>query len=114
MIDLLVIGIGCVGLALISAYSSDLALMLMIMLFFGYYVISWATFQATFGMRIFRLKLVTDSGARVSYSTAFVRTLALILSLSCVGLGYLWALSGDRRLSLHDHLSQSRIVSSAP
>lgn len=114
MIDLLVIGIGCVGLALISAYSSDLALMLMIMLFFGYYVISWTTFQATFGMRIFRLKLVTDSGARVSYSTAFVRTLALILSLSCVGLGYLWALSGDRRLSLHDHLSQSRIVSSAP
>ena len=114
VVDLLIIGTGCVGLALTSAYSSDLALMLMILLFFVYYVICWGAFQATIGMRIFRLKLVTDSGSQISYSTAFVRSLALILSLSCVGLGYLWALSGDRRLSLHDHLSQSRIVSAVP
>ena len=113
VVDLLVIGIGCVGLALTSAYSSDLALMLMILLVFVYYVVSWGAFQATIGMRIFRLKLVNDSGSEISYSTAFVRTLALILSLTCVGLGYLWALSGERRLSLHDHLSQSRIVSGA-
>ncbi len=114
LVDLLVIGIGCVGLAFISAYSSNLAFMLMILLFIMYYVVSWGAFQTTIGMRIFRLRLVTDTGSRISYSTACVRTLALILSLSCAGLGYLWALSGDRRLSLHDHLSHSRIVSSAP
>jgi uncharacterized RDD family membrane protein YckC len=75
--------------------------------FFGWF---WTHGGQTLGMRAWRAKLETRDGLPVNWRRAGLRFLAVLLSIACGGLGYLWALADRDRLTWHDRLSATRVV----
>ncbi|MCJ7556799.1 MAG: RDD family protein [Gammaproteobacteria bacterium] len=75
--------------------------------FFGWF---WTHGGQTLGMRAWRAKLETGDGQAVNWRQAGLRFLAVLLSIACGGLGYLWALADSDRLTWHDRLSATRVV----
>jgi uncharacterized RDD family membrane protein YckC len=63
---------------------------------FTYYAFSWRRSGQTLGMRAWKIR------------TGYLRLLFALLSLGCLGLGYLWRLF--KPYTWHDHLSHTRIV----
>ena len=75
--------------------------------FFGWF---WTHGGQTLGMRAWRAKLETRDGLAVNWRQAGLRFLAVLLSVACGGLGYLWALADKDRLTWHDRISATRLV----
>jgi uncharacterized RDD family membrane protein YckC len=63
--------------------------------------------EATPGMRYARISLCTFDGQSPTRAQLLSRLGALLLSVLPVGLGVLWILFDDDRLSWHDRLSQT-------
>jgi uncharacterized RDD family membrane protein YckC len=76
-------------------------------LFFSWF---WTHGGQTLGMRAWRAKLETHDGKNVSWRQAGLRFMAALLSISCAGLGVLWALADPDRLTWHDRISGTRVV----
>lgn len=83
------------------------ALFCITFLFFGFF---WTRNGQTLGMLAWRLRVQTLEGGRLSWSKALVRFLCAIPSLSLFGIGLLWMLFTDERLSWHDRWSGSCVV----
>jgi len=64
----------------------------------------------TIGKMAARIRVVTMGNAPVDGSCALTRALAGIVSVLLLGLGYLPALAGGRRLALHDYMTHTRVV----
>ncbi|MFW2373956.1 MAG: RDD family protein [Gammaproteobacteria bacterium] len=75
--------------------------------FFGWF---WTHGGQTLGMRTWRIQLITESGATISWKIAFVRFLAGLLSIMCFGLGFLWSLADSEKRTWHDILSDTRLI----
>lgn len=80
---------------------------LSIFLFNGYF---WTRSGQTLGMMAWRLRVQTLEGYSVSWRHALKRFMVAILSLLLFGIGYWWMLFNDERLTLHDRLSDTRVV----
>lgn len=76
-------------------------------LFFGFF---WTRNGQTLGMLAWRLRVQTLAGGRLSWGQALVRFMLAIPSLGLFGIGFLWMLLTDERLSLHDRWSGSCVV----
>lgn len=76
---------------------------------FGFFSWFWTHGGQTLGMRAWRLRLVSSSGGPVSWRQAFLRFAGAILSLACLGLGYLWVMHDKERRAWHDRLSDTRL-----
>ncbi|MBA4503538.1 RDD family protein [Marinobacterium marinum] len=76
-------------------------------LFFGFF---WTRNGQTLGMLAWRLRVQTMAGGRLSWGQALIRFLIAIPSLGLFGIGFLWMLLTDERLSLHDRWSGSCVV----
>ncbi|GAA0795184.1 RDD family protein [Marinobacterium sediminicola] len=76
-------------------------------LFFGFF---WTRNGQTLGMLAWRLRVQTMAGGRLSWGQALMRFLLAIPSLGLFGIGFLWMLLTDERLSLHDRWSGSCVV----
>lgn len=76
-------------------------------LFFAYF---WTRNGQTLGMQAWRLRVQTFDGQRLSWTQALIRFLASILSWIPLGLGYIWMLFSDEKLTWHDRLSESCVV----
>lgn len=61
-------------------------------------------------MLAWRLRVQTLAGGRLSWGQALVRFMLAIPSLGLFGIGFLWMLLTDERLSLHDRWSGSCVV----
>jgi uncharacterized RDD family membrane protein YckC len=70
----------------------------------------WTHGGQTLGMRAWRLRLVTRTGASPGYARAALRLAAALLSWLPLGLGYLWVLVDRDHLAWHDRLSGTRLV----
>lgn len=90
-----------------SRVALQLALVLATGLFYSWF---WRHGGQTLGMRAWRLRLVTNSGVPLSWRHVFVRLASSLLSLACLGLGYLWILFDRNRLAWHDYASGTRPV----
>lgn len=77
-------------------------------LFFGYF---WTKNGQTLGMQAWRLRVQTFDGQRISWTQALIRFLCAIVSWIPAGLGFLWMLFGDERLTWHDRWSETSVVS---
>jgi len=57
--------------------------------------------------------LVIDAttGETISYKRALARTVLSVLSVACVGLGLLWALTNRERRAAHDLVMGTRVIS---
>ncbi len=76
-------------------------------LFFGFF---WTRNGQTLGMLAWRLRVQSLTGERISWSQALIRFMLAIPSLGIFGIGFLWMLVTDERLTLHDRWSGSCMV----
>jgi uncharacterized RDD family membrane protein YckC len=85
----------------------QLYLLLIAFAFFGWF---WVHGGQTLGMRAWRLRLVSADGGPVSWKQAAIRFAAALLSWSCLGLGFFWALIDREKRAWHDRLSGTRLI----
>lgn len=67
-------------------------------------------FGATPGKMVFKLVVVDASGGKISYGRAFGRSCAEILSQMICAIGYIIAAFDDQKRTLHDHMSNTRVI----
>ena len=82
--------------------------MILILIIFCFYSWFWNKSGQTLGMRVWKIRIVSELGGNPSWAVSFLRLVFAILSLSCLGLGYWWRLF--RPYTWHDKLSLTRIV----
>lgn len=75
---------------------------------FSFYAWFWHKSGQTLGMRAWKIRIVYEFGGNPSWGVCYLRLCFALLSLSCLGLGYLWRLFTP--YTWHDRLSQTRIV----
>lgn len=77
---------------------------------FLFYAGQWVRGGQTLGMRTWRIKLVRQDGASITWAIAFKRFIYALLSLLFLGLGFLWILHDRDKLAWHDRWSGTRMV----
>jgi len=97
------------GEAIESNYWFSLYLLFVL---FTYYAWFWRKSGQTLGMRVWKIRIVTESGENPGWIDCYKRLACALLSLLCFGLGYLWRLF--RPYTWHDRLSHTRIVTLTP
>ncbi len=80
-----------------------------VILYLGYQALSNQS-GATFGKRIFGLRVIDSSGQAPSLIRSVVRALGYILSTPLMNLGFLWSLMNRRSRTWHDLLSGTFVV----
>ena len=75
-----------------------------------YFVGFWLKGGQTPGMKPWKIALVDLQGASPSLKQATIRFFSAILSWSLMGAGFLWMIVDRKHLSLHDHLSGSKLI----
>ncbi len=75
-----------------------------------YFVWQWKTGRQTLGMRTWRIYLATRGGRPPDWKNLSVRFFLAIVSLSAMGLGFLWALVDEERMTFHDRFSGTILV----
>jgi len=78
--------------------------------FVGFYSLFWLTGGQTLGMQAWRMKLVCTGGGELTAGRVLLRCAAAVLSLACLGLGFLWKLVDPDRRYWHDRLSGTHLV----
>lgn len=75
---------------------------------FTYYAWFWRKSGQTLGMRVWKIRIVSEFGGNPSWGTSYLRLLFALLSIACLGLGYLWRLF--KPYTWHDKLSQTSVI----
>ena len=79
----------------------------------AYYAWFWQKSGQTLGMRVWKIRLVIESGETPAGAVCYLRLACALLSLLCLGLGYWWRLF--KPYTWHDRLSHTRVINlSAP
>lgn len=76
----------------------------------GYYYICWRKQGQTLGMKAWRLRLQQADGCLASPQQCLTRSLLAPVSLSILGIGYLWCLLPPNKACLHDLLTGTQVV----
>ncbi|MDR2881376.1 MAG: RDD family protein [Azoarcus sp.] len=87
-----------------------LELLHVLVLLGGYFIYSWGRHGQTLAMRTWRLRVVTAEGRSLSWRRACLRYALAWPSVTCFGVGLLWAFIDLDRLFLHDRLAGTRVV----
>jgi len=69
----------------------------------------WKRDGQTAGMKAWRIRIVTDTGDRLTWKAATVRFLVGCLSTACAGVGFLWALVDPNHLTWHDRAAGTHV-----
>lgn len=72
---------------------------------YGYFAWQWGKGGQTLGMRAWRVRLATSTGARPARGRLALRFLLACLSLGALGAGFFWALLDRDGLAFHDRFS---------
>lgn len=83
----------------------SLYLLLIIFIFYSWF---WNKSGQTLGMKVWKIRIIDDDGFNPSWPISFLRLMFALLSIGCIGLGYLWRLFTP--YTWHDKLSQTRII----
>jgi uncharacterized RDD family membrane protein YckC len=62
------------------------------------------------GKAVLGLRVVPLSGGKISIWRAFLRYLGYYLSALTLGLGFIWVLIDDRRMTFHDKLARTCVI----
>ncbi len=76
----------------------------------GFFTAFWRKSGQTLGMQAWRIKLVPLAGKQLTTGRCILRCAAALLSMACLGLGYLWCLVDRRGRYWHDYLSGTALV----
>jgi len=88
-------------------------LMFLVLLKLSYFSAFTAVGGQTIGKMAVGIRVIADGRDSLQGSTAIQRTLAGVLSVVTLGLGFVPALVGSDRRALHDRLTRTRVVASA-
>ncbi len=77
---------------------------------FLYAVIMLGTWQATLGMMVMKIRIITIEGGDISYLRAIGRYFAAFISALILGIGYLMVLWDKRRQTLHDKICNTYVI----
>jgi uncharacterized RDD family membrane protein YckC len=77
---------------------------------FAYWTVSIGWKGQTLGKSMLGLKVVKSSGGKVSYLSAFIRTLGYILGFATLGIGFLVIAWNSRKRGLHDFLAGTKVI----
>ena len=83
----------------------NLYLILVIFLFYSWF---WNKTGQTLGMRVWKIRIITEFGSNPSWPVSCLRLSFAILSFACFGLGYWWRLF--KPYTWHDKLSATRVI----
>lgn len=93
------------GNAIESSPAFSLYLLLVIFTFYGWF---WSKSGQTLGMRVWKIRIVSEFGGNPGWSICCLRLTFALLSIACLGLGYWWRLI--KPYTWHDRLSQTNII----
>ena len=88
--------------------SSPLFNLYLLFTVFTYYAWFWQKSGQTLGMRVWKIRIIDDTGAKPGWGRSYLRLCFALLSWSCLGLGYLWRLL--QPYTWHDRLSHTRVI----
>lgn len=77
---------------------------------FAYFSAFWLRSGQTLAMKTWRIRLVTQDGARLTLKQALPRFFLALLGLLLAGAGFWWALFDRDRQFLHDRIVGTRLV----
>ncbi|RMF13421.1 MAG: RDD family protein [Gammaproteobacteria bacterium] len=83
------------------------ALFLVIFFFFAYF---WRRLGQTLGMQVWRIKVVSANGGRLTWVQCILRFFGALLSLACFGLGFFWSKWDKNGLTWHDRYAETRVI----
>ncbi|MEH6443216.1 MAG: RDD family protein [Oceanospirillaceae bacterium] len=87
------------------AYQSTL--FISVFLFFGFF---WTRSGQTIGMLAWRIRVQSKEGLSITWTQALIRFFAAMLAAAIFGLGYLWMLFSDEKLTWQDKISNTEVV----
>ncbi|MEM7562774.1 MAG: RDD family protein, partial [Pseudomonadota bacterium] len=93
------------GEAIVSSPAFNLYLTIVV---FSFYAWFWSRSGQTLGMRVWKIKIVSEFGGNPSWPVSYLRLVFALISMACIGLGYWWRLF--KPYTWHDHLSQTMII----
>ncbi|HDK38095.1 MAG TPA: RDD family protein [Thiolapillus brandeum] len=76
----------------------------------GFHLWFWTHGGQTLGMRAWRLMLFSNDGRSPSMKQAIIRYAIAVVSLTALGLGFLWVLIDPQKRTWHDIASGTRLV----
>lgn len=77
---------------------------------YAFFAFFWMKRRQTLGMLAWKLYVVGPSGGHIGLGQTLLRFIGALLSVLCLGLGYLWILIDPSRRSWSDLLSGTRII----
>ena len=75
-----------------------------------YFCWHWVAGGRTLGMRSWQIFIVNKKMQKPTWIEASLRFLFAIVSWALFGTGFIWALFDKDKLTLHDHLSKTRLI----
>ncbi len=75
---------------------------------FTFYAWFWHKSGQTLGMRVWKIRIVDESGGNPDWGVCYLRLVSALVSILCFGLGYWWRLF--KPYTWHDRLSRTSIV----
>ncbi len=79
------------------------------LLFSVYFILFHGAVGQTPGKMVVGLKLLQESGAPVSYGTAFLRWVGYLISAFFLFLGFFWIIIDDRKQGWHDKIAKTKV-----
>ena len=76
-------------------------------LFYSYF---WRLRGQTLGMQVWRIKLINPERQTLSWQECFARLFFALVSISMLGLGFIWMLFDPAKLTWHDRASGTRVI----
>jgi uncharacterized RDD family membrane protein YckC len=114
LIDCLVLAVAD-GIITTAAYGGDIegAFGLEVVIAVAYFVYSWSAYGKgqTIGMRTMNITVTKIDGSALDLIDAFIRTVALGVSLACVLVGVIWAAFDSHKQGWHDKIARTYVVS---
>ena len=75
---------------------------------FTFYAWFWNKSGQTLGMRVWKIRIISEAGGNPGWSVCYLRLISALLSILCFGLGYWWRLF--KPYTWHDRLSKTSII----
>lgn len=88
--------------------SNPLFSLYLLLTLFTFYAWFWRKSGQTLGMRVWKIRIVSESGGNPDWSACYLRLISASLSLLCLGFGYWWRLF--KPYTWHDKLSKTSII----
>jgi len=75
---------------------------------FTFYAWFWNKSGQTLGMRVWKIRIISEFGGNPGWSACYLRLISALISILCFGLGYWWRLF--KPYTWHDRLSKTSII----